>query len=215
MPRFVVPMELLEASASRMPSMSWWLSMSMCVRVEMKTRSEARGSNSFSASSSRISVGRWQATPLPMRFLQLLLIIPQGSRWKAYFLPSTTRVWPALAPPLNLAQSCTSCARMSTSLPLPSSPHWAPRTTQNFQGFLWPSSGGARAATAEGEEELGLNSFCGMTGLSPTSPLLLDLRSGEWFLHDVLLKMFLGSIATGLGGGRRGWCGWPWRLGEA
>lgn len=38
-------------------------------------------------------------------------------------------VWPALAPPCALATTSYCWARMSTSLPLPSSPHWVPRTT--------------------------------------------------------------------------------------
>lgn len=59
---------------------------------------------------------------------------PLGSRWKAYFrdFPAgsgTTIVWPALLPPAHLAQTSISPDRISTSLPLPSSPHCDPRTT--------------------------------------------------------------------------------------
>jgi hypothetical protein len=36
-------------------------------------------------------------------------------------------VWPALLPPAHRAQTSDDEARMSTSLPLPSSPHWDPR----------------------------------------------------------------------------------------
>mmetsp|Transcript_36669 Transcript_36669/g.95338 ORF Transcript_36669/g.95338 Transcript_36669/m.95338 type:complete len:227 (-) Transcript_36669:2-682(-) len=147
MPRLVVPMELLEASASKMPSMIWWLSKRMCERVEMKTRSTARGSNSFKASNSFIKVGTWQTTPLPMRFLQPLLMMPQGNKWKAYFLPSTTNVWPAFAPPLKRAQTCASFAMMSTNFPLPSSPHCAPSTTENLQSSSWTGCGDEELAS--------------------------------------------------------------------
>lgn len=35
----------------------------------------------------------------PMKDTALVLMIPLGSRWKSYSLPSTTTVWPALLPP--------------------------------------------------------------------------------------------------------------------
>src|SRR5690606_24745333 len=44
------------------------------------------------------------------------------------FLPSTTRVCPALLPPAKRATSSASAASTSTTLPLPSSPHCAPTT---------------------------------------------------------------------------------------
>ena len=78
-------------------------------------------------------VWRCTTTPLPRMFLHLGYRIPQGRRWNAYLVPSTTMVCPALEPPLNLAQTSQSLARMSTSLPLPSSPHCEPRMTQNFE----------------------------------------------------------------------------------
>lgn len=49
--------------------------------------------------------------------------------WKSYFVPLTTMVWPALFPPWQRAQRSTVAQRISTSFPLPSSPHWEPRTT--------------------------------------------------------------------------------------
>lgn len=36
---------------------------------------------------------------------------------------------PALLPPAHRAQTSASAANMSTSFPLPSSPHWDPKTT--------------------------------------------------------------------------------------
>lgn len=70
--------------------------------------------------------------------------------WKSYLTSPTTIVWPALFPPYpsTFSYGCYSCQheinviftwqraqisasphRMSESFPLPSSPHWAPRTT--------------------------------------------------------------------------------------
>src|SRR5690606_19285241 len=54
---------------------------------------------------------------------------PDGTRCVMICLPSTTRVWPALLPPANRATTWASRANTSTTLPLPSSPHWAPTTT--------------------------------------------------------------------------------------
>lgn len=34
-----------------------------------------------------------------MKDTALVLMMPLGSRWKSYSLPSTTTVWPALFPP--------------------------------------------------------------------------------------------------------------------
>jgi len=61
--------------------------------------------------------------------------VPHGRRWNASVVGTrsgpigTTIVWPALFPPANRAQISTSADSMSTSLPLPSSPHCDPRTT--------------------------------------------------------------------------------------
>ena len=61
--------------------------------------------------------------------------VPLGRRWKAKVVftfsgPTGTKiVCPALLPPAHRAQMSKSADRISTSLPLPSSPHCAPRTT--------------------------------------------------------------------------------------
>ena len=54
---------------------------------------------------------------------------PAGIRCRIVFSPSTTSVWPALLPPWKRTTMSASAARRSTTLPLPSSPHWAPMTT--------------------------------------------------------------------------------------
>src|SRR3984957_7632688 len=58
--------------------------------------------------------------------------IPEGIRERMVFLPSTTRVCPALWPPWNRATAAARSMRRSTTLPLPSSPHWVPMTTTNL-----------------------------------------------------------------------------------
>lgn len=64
-----------------------------------------------------------------MKDTALLLMMPLGSRWKSYSLPSTTTVCPALLPPWQRLMMSASVASRSTTLPLPSSPHCAPSTT--------------------------------------------------------------------------------------
>ena len=56
-------------------------------------------------------------------------VIPEGSRWNFRTLSPRTTVCPALLPPWNLATHVALSANLSTSLPFPSSPHWAPSTT--------------------------------------------------------------------------------------
>src|SRR4051812_49924552 len=56
-------------------------------------------------------------------------MIPLGIRCSAVFTPLITSVWPALWPPWNRTTPCAISVSQSTSLPLPSSPHWVPTTT--------------------------------------------------------------------------------------
>src|SRR5687767_10334279 len=51
----------------------------------------------------------------------------------AVFTPLITSVWPALWPPWKRTTACAWSVSQSTTLPLPSSPHWVPTTTT-----LWP-----------------------------------------------------------------------------
>src|SRR5215208_5861628 len=59
-------------------------------------------------------------------------------RWKAHFTPSRTIVCPALLPPWNRMTISAPSAMRSTTLPLPSSPHWAPTIT--MPGMPWVQS---------------------------------------------------------------------------
>src|SRR5215468_9228762 len=56
-------------------------------------------------------------------------MMPLGIRCSAVFTPLMTSVWPALWPPWKRTTPCALSVSQSTSLPLPSSPHWAPTTT--------------------------------------------------------------------------------------
>ena len=69
------------------------------------------------------------ATPLPMRHSASGRRMPEGIRCRTVFLPLITSVWPALWPPWKRTTAPISSVSRSTILPLPSSPHWAPRTT--------------------------------------------------------------------------------------
>src|SRR5688572_24709227 len=56
-------------------------------------------------------------------------MMPLGIRWSAVLTPLITSVWPALWPPWKRTTPCAISVSQSTSLPLPSSPHWVPTTT--------------------------------------------------------------------------------------
>src|ERR1700710_523896 len=63
-------------------------------------------------------------------------MMPDGMSCSAVFTPLMTSVWPALWPPWKRATPCAWSVSQSTTLPLPSSPHWVPTTTT-----LRPSAG--------------------------------------------------------------------------
>src|SRR4029453_17712727 len=55
--------------------------------------------------------------------------MPDGIVWSTNFSRPTTTVCPALLPPANRTTTLTCGVRMSTTFPLPSSPHCVPTTT--------------------------------------------------------------------------------------
>src|SRR5712664_4005234 len=77
-------------------------------------------------------------TPQPMTQRRPLWRIPDGIVCSTYFSRPTTTVWPALLPPEKRTTTSTCGVMMSTTLPLPSSPHCAPITTM-FLGMSRPS----------------------------------------------------------------------------
>src|SRR3954471_15599013 len=56
-------------------------------------------------------------------------MMPLGIRCSAVLTPLITSVCPALWPPWKRTTPCAISVSQSTSLPLPSSPHWVPTTT--------------------------------------------------------------------------------------
>src|SRR3982750_2702038 len=83
-------------------------------------------------------------TPLPMMQVFPGYRIPLGIRWNFQVSPSRTIVWPALLPPWKRTTASACSASRSTTLPLPSSPHWAPTITMpgigcECRGLLGPA----------------------------------------------------------------------------
>src|SRR6185369_3251428 len=71
-------------------------------------------------------------TPLPIRQSTPSRRMPDGIRCSTVFLPPMTSVCPALWPPWKRATAPTRSVSRSTILPLPSSPHCAPRITTDL-----------------------------------------------------------------------------------
>src|SRR5204863_7117008 len=69
-------------------------------------------------------------TPLPMMQVTPECKIPDGINRRMNFVPLTYTVWPALCPPWYRATILKCGVSRSTILPLPSSPHCAPRTAR-------------------------------------------------------------------------------------
>src|SRR3954465_8797944 len=67
--------------------------------------------------------------------------MPDGIRWNFHVSPACMIVWPALLPPWKRTTTSACSARRSMTLPLPSSPHWAPTIT--VPGISCESVGGA------------------------------------------------------------------------
>src|SRR6185503_19007899 len=84
-------------------------------------------------------------TPQPITQRRPLCRIPEGIVWRTYFSRPTTTVWPALLPPEKRTTTLTCGVMMSTTLPLPSSPHCAPITTMlGITALLAPPEVGLR-----------------------------------------------------------------------
>src|SRR6476659_7966594 len=110
-----------------------------------------RPSNS---SSSAISTSGSTTQPLPITH-GLPRTIPLGSARILYVSSPTTIVCPAFGPPWYRQTMSESCARRSTILPFPSSPHCAPTMTvagtrASLARAMLAGLGGAEAADARG-----------------------------------------------------------------
>ncbi|EKD85599.1 MAG: hypothetical protein ACD_37C00681G0009 [uncultured bacterium] len=62
-------------------------------------------------------------TPLAITPTTFLCKIPEGIKWKGYFLLFAITVWPALLPPWKRTTKSEVEARKSMIFPFPSSPH--------------------------------------------------------------------------------------------
>src|SRR6202022_3803881 len=81
---------------------------------------------SCSASISWSNTRGSSTVPLPITQRQFGNRMPEGIRWNLCVTPSWTTVCPALLPPWERMTISVEPARMSMTLPLPSSPHWPP-----------------------------------------------------------------------------------------
>ena len=95
----------------------------------MSWASERMTPRARSASISATSTDGSSTTPLPMTQVFPAWRMPLGMRVRIVFSPPTTRVCPALFPPWNRTTTWACWVSRSTTLPFPSSPHWAPTTT--------------------------------------------------------------------------------------
>src|SRR5436309_14315241 len=103
--------------------------MIRCAFLEMKRLPSNCTPRRTSASSSSISEPGSTTTPQPITQRHPGCRMPEGIVCRTYFSRPTTTVWPALLPPAKRATTFTCGASMSTTLPLPSSPHCVPTTT--------------------------------------------------------------------------------------
>src|SRR5215472_9207306 len=132
MPRPVVPMAFAPRARSRA-----WSSMTCEGRIrgqsgEIRSRSNTGTPRSISIPLSVSSASSESTTPLPMKQRTCSRRMPAGMSERIVLRPPITRVWPALWPPWKRATAAARSVRRSTTLPLPSSPHWVPMTTTNL-----------------------------------------------------------------------------------
>src|SRR6185369_6939026 len=103
--------------------------MIRCAFFEMKRLPSSCTPRRTSASISSISEPGSTTTPQPITQRQPGCRMPDAIECRTYFSRPTTTVCPALLPPAKRATTFTCGASMSTTLPLPSSPHCVPTTT--------------------------------------------------------------------------------------
>src|SRR5439155_701449 len=109
--------------------------MIRCAFLEMKRLPSSVTPRRTSASISSISEPGSTTTPQPITQRHPGCRMPEGIVCRTYFSRPTTTVWPALLPPAKRATTFTCGASMSTTLPLPSSPHCVPTTTMLGMAF--------------------------------------------------------------------------------
>src|SRR5690348_14705266 len=129
MPLPVVPIFCSPRASSRALSSRAWIGSTSGVASEIFRRSRTLMPAFSTFSISRSRSGHDSTTPLPIRHATPSRMIPDGIRLSAIFWPLMTSVCPALWPPWKRTTACTLSVSRSTTLPFPSSPHWAPMTT--------------------------------------------------------------------------------------
>src|SRR3989441_7143571 len=112
--------------------------MIRCAFFEMKRLPSRTTPRWTSDSISSMSEPGSTTTPQPMTHRHPGWRMPEGIEWSTYFSRPTTTVWPALLPPWYRTTTFTCGASTSTTLPLPSSPHWVPTTTMLGMAGLPP-----------------------------------------------------------------------------
>src|SRR5213594_4312891 len=93
-------------------------------------------------------------------------MMPEGISCRAVFTPLMTSVWPALCPPWKRTTPCAWSVSQSTTLPLPSSPHWVPMTTTflaTVSALAQFAHGPLAAALDELSVAVGLDAFRGVS----------------------------------------------------
>src|SRR5215467_12370168 len=103
--------------------------MIRCAFLEMNRLPSSCTPRRTSASISSMSEPGSTTTPQPITQRHPGCRMPDGIECRTYFSRPTTTVWPALLPPAKRATTFTCGASMSTTFPLPSSPHCVPTTT--------------------------------------------------------------------------------------
>src|SRR5712691_12618082 len=104
--------------------------------------------------------------------------MPEGTRCSTVFLPPITSVCPALCPPWKRTTPWAWSVSQSTTLPLPSSPHWVPMTTTflaTVSALAQLAHGPLAGALDERAVAVGLNAFRG----APRKPDHDDLSGGS------------------------------------
>src|SRR6188472_4209736 len=107
--------------------------------------------------------------------------IPEGIRWNLNSSPSRTIVWPALLPPWKRTIASARSASRSVTLPLPSSPHWAPTiTSPGIAGALCRFGRlGDLAVAAIAAKKRHLVADLAQSGDRPAADLVLQLLVGK------------------------------------
>src|SRR5258706_8511559 len=123
--------------------------MIRCAFFEMKRLASSVTPRWTSDSISSMSEAGSTTTPQAMTQRQLACRMPDGIVCRTNFSRPTTTVCPALLPPANRTTTFTCGVMMSTTLPLPSSPHCVPTTT------MFGMSAPASLFSAQGEISFG------------------------------------------------------------